>query len=209
MGETKASIRAAALRRRDSLSATAREQKSRLIQSRAVEFRVYGDSAAVALYSATGSEVATELIRDHALRAGKELFYPSVAPEGSLRWNRCRLATDFVRGRYGILEPAGSDYRTSLEAAGLVVFVPGVAFDLLGGRLGRGQGWYDRALASFGGAVHTIGLAYETQLEEGPIPTDTWDQRVEYLITEGRIVDCRDRPLTSAVPETLSMKRGC
>jgi 5-formyltetrahydrofolate cyclo-ligase len=208
MGETKASIRTAALKRRDSLSATAREQKSRLIQSRAVEFPLYVDSPAVALYSATGSEVATDLIRDHALRAGKELFYPSLAPEGSLRWVRCRPGSDFVRGRYGILEPAGPDYRTSVDADGLVVFVPGVAFDVFGDRLGRGQGWYDRALASLVGANHTIGLAYETQLEEERIPTDLWDRRVEYLITEGRIVDCRDRPLTSGVPETLSVKRG-
>jgi 5-formyltetrahydrofolate cyclo-ligase len=209
MGETKASIRNAASKRRDALSATAREQKSCLIQGRAVEFRLYADSPAVALYRATGSEVATDLIRDHALNAGKELFYPSLTPEGLLRWVRCLPGRDFVCGRYGILEPAGADYRVSVDADGLVVFVPGVAFDLFGNRVGRGQGWYDRALASFGATVHTIGLAYETQLEEERIPTDLWDRRVQYLITEGRIVDCRDRPLASGVPETLSMKRGC
>lgn len=206
MGETKASIRTAALKQRDSLSATDREQKSRLIQSRAVEFHLYIDSPAVALYSAAGSEVATDHIRDHALGIGKELFYPSVAEDGALRWIRCRPGAGFVRGRYGILEPSGTEYLAATD--GLVVFVPGVAFNLCGERLGRGQGWYDRAIVSLGDGVHTIGLAYEVQLVEY-VPTEPWDRRVQYLITEGRIVDCRDWPLASGVPETLSMKRGC
>jgi len=206
MGETKASIRTAALKRRDSLSATDREQKNRLIQSHAVEFPLYIDSPAIALYSAVGSEVATDIIRDHALGAGKELFYPSLAQDGALRWIRCRPGAGFVRGRYGILEPSGTEYLATTD--GLAVFVPGVAFDLRGERLGRGQGWYDRAIASLGDNVCTIGLAYELQLVER-VPTDSWDRRVQYLITEGRIVDCRDWPLASGVPETLSMKRGC
>jgi 5-formyltetrahydrofolate cyclo-ligase len=208
MGETKASIRTAALKRRDSLPATDREQKSRLIQSRAVEFPLYIDSPAVALYSATGSEVATDLIRDHALGVGKKLFYPSLTPQGDLRWIRCHPESGFVRGRYGILEPAGTEYLKTPEADGLIVFVPGVAFSPHGERLGRGQGWYDRAIASFADVVRTIGLAYEVQLVER-VPADSWDRRVQYLITEGRIVDCRDWPRASGVPETLSMKRGC
>src|SRR5262249_22707364 len=206
MGETKASIRTAALKRRDSLSATDREQKSRLIQSRAVALPFYIDSPAVALYSATGGEVATDQIRDYALGIGKQLFYPSVARDGALRWVRCRPGADFVRGRYGIREPSGAEYLATTD--GLVVFVPGVAFSLHGQRLGRGQGWYDRAIASLGEGICTIGLAFELQLVER-VPTDSWDRCVQYLITEGRIVDCRDWPLASGVPETLSMKRGC
>jgi 5-formyltetrahydrofolate cyclo-ligase len=208
MGETKASIRSAALKRRDSLSATDREQKSRLIQRRAVEFSLYLDSPAIALYSAVGSEVATDLVRDHALGAGKELFYPTLAQDGALRWIRCRPGAGFVRGRLGILEPAATDYLPTSDVQGLVMFVPGVAFDLRGERLGRGQGWYDRAIASLGDGVRTVGLAYEIQLVEC-VPTEPWDRRVQYLITEGRTVDCRDWPLASGVPETLSMKRGC
>lgn len=206
MGETKASIRTAAQKRRDSLSATDREEKSRLIQSRAVEFSLYLDSPAVALYSSAGSEVATDHIRDHALAIGKELFYPKIAQDGALRWIRCRPGASFVPGRYGITEPSGTEYLATTN--GLVVFVPGVAFSLRGERLGRGQGWYDRAIASLGEGVCTIGLAYELQLVER-VPTDSWDRRVQYLITEGRIVDCRDWPPASGVPETLSMKRGC
>ncbi len=208
MGETKSSIRTAVLKRRDSLSAEERECKSRLIQARAVEFSLYVESPAIALYSATGSEVATDRIRDDALAAGKAIFYPSLAPEG-LRWIRCRSESEFVPGRYGILEPAGKDYRAASDTDDILVFVPGVAFDLHGGRLGRGQGWYDRAMAALGSGARTVGLAFETQLVER-IPCDSWDRRVEYLMTEGRIVDCREWPLASAgVPETLGTKRGC
>ncbi len=64
--------------------------------------------------------------------------------------------------------------------------VPGVAFDERGGRLGRGDGWYDRALALH--ALHPrLGLAYEFQLVP-TLPQATWDIRMHAVVTEERVV---------------------
>lgn len=209
MGDTKAIVRASAAKRRDLLCAADREQKSRLIQNRALRFPLYVDCQAVALYSATGNEVATEIIREHALSARKKIFYPTVKAGTGVDWVRLGDGNEFITGKYGIPEPSGNERLTHEETDGLVVFVPGLAFDLSGNRLGRGQGWYDRALANLGDRARTIALAYEFQVIE-KVPAEAWDQRVQYIITEGRIIDCRDsQSVATRVPESLGMKRGC
>jgi 5-formyltetrahydrofolate cyclo-ligase len=78
----------------------------------------------------------------------------------------------------------------------MVVFVPGVAFDVRGNRLGRGKGWYDRLLEKSGRATF-VALAYDFQIVDA-VPSEDWDQRVHYLITERRIIDCGSMPAQSS-----------
>jgi len=70
----------------------------------------------------------------------------------------------------------------------VVVIVPGVGFDRTGMRLGRGTGFYDRALAELreAGPVHAIGLAFECQIA-ACLPSDSWDQRVDLVASEARV----------------------
>jgi 5-formyltetrahydrofolate cyclo-ligase len=208
MGETKASIRALAANRREALPAFERTEKSRRIQTRILEFSPYLDAPSIALYSPTGNEVATDRLQDHALGCGKKIFYPRLEAE-TIRWVRLHDRNDFVAGRYGILEPTGKECLAPDDIEGLVVFVPGVAFDTRGNRLGRGQGWYDRALAGLGKRATIVALAYDFQIIDR-IPTDRWDRAVEYIVTEVRIIDCRNAlEVSQGIPESLSMKRGC
>jgi 5-formyltetrahydrofolate cyclo-ligase len=208
MGDTKTSIRALAAKLRSSLSAAEVEQRSRLIQDRALKSSLYLAATAIALYSATDNEVATEAIQRDARAAGKRIYYPRLSAEAGLQWVAAADAENFRAGRYGILEPIGDDLLGVDERDGLVVFVPGVAFDVFGHRLGRGQGWFDRALATLDGYAVVVALAYDFQIMER-IPAEAWDKSVQYIVTEGRIVDCREFATTSGrVPESLSMKRG-
>jgi 5-formyltetrahydrofolate cyclo-ligase len=75
----------------------------------------------------------------------------------------------------------------------LVVFVPGVVFDLCGNRLGRGGGWYDRILAQLNRGVF-VGLAYDFQVVE-KLAAEEWDRKVHFVITENRVIDCGVRTL--------------
>ena len=99
-------------------------------------------------------------------------------------------------GRYGILEPAGTESMTREDQERLVIFIPGVAFDLRGNRLGRGKGWYDRALALLGEGPTFVALAFEFQLMER-LPADRWDRKMHHIITERRIIACGDAPSPS------------
>ncbi|HEX9270892.1 MAG TPA: 5-formyltetrahydrofolate cyclo-ligase, partial [Candidatus Binatia bacterium] len=106
-------------------------------------------------------------------------------------------ATEFSPGRFGILEPIGEGRLAGRDREELVVFVPGVAFDLHGNRLGRGKGWYDRLIKKELGEATLVALAYDFQIVD-EVPSEEWDQRVHYVITERSIVDCRSMPVQSS-----------
>lgn len=189
MVEEKDKLRELALLRRDSLSATEVTLWSQLVQERVFGFLTYEISRSVALYSPIGSEVATEGIRDHSLKAGKKLFYPRLGKGDDFALIRVESAQELIRGRFGILEPVGDKIITKQDQEGLIVFVPGLAFDLQGNRLGRGKGWYDQVLQLLGEGPMFVALTYEIQIVED-LPAERWDQKVHCIITERRIIDC-------------------
>ena len=82
-------------------------------------------------------------------------------------------------GRFGIGEPQGPafiDYG-SIDVA----IIPGLAFDPMGHRLGRGRGYYDRLLPRLSPHTLRIGLCFPLQVIE-QVPTDEHDRRVDLLI---------------------------
>jgi 5-formyltetrahydrofolate cyclo-ligase len=94
------------------------------------------------------------------------------------------LATDIVTGKFGVREPAASCAEIPLDKFDLVL-VPGMAFDLDGNRLGRGQGFYDRLLAETSGIK--CGVGYDFQLLE-KIPAEPHDAKVDFILMPARCV---------------------
>lgn len=197
MREKKRSLRAAALAQRSLLSRSESIARSRLIEAWALQFPPYLVSRSVALYSPIQNEVETEAIRDQALATGKSVFFPRLGPQDSLELIKIGSASEFSQGRFGILEPTGESRLAGRDREELVVFVPGVAFDLRGNRLGRGKGWYDRLIKKDLGEATVVALAYDFQIVDA-VPAEEWDQRVHYLITERSVVDCRRMPMQSS-----------
>lgn len=167
-----------------------------MIQERVLRFSPYLFSSSVALYGPIGREVATEQIRDDALKSHKKLFYPKLGDGENLALIRVESAGELKPGRYGILEPIGEKAMAKEDQERLVVFVPGLAFDSQGNRLGRGKGWYDRVLKLLGDGPTFVALAYELQIVE-QVPAKEWDRKVHHIITERRIIDCGDAPSRS------------
>lgn len=196
MREEKHKLRARVLERRESFSNSKIALWSHLVQARAIGFPPYLNAGSVVLYSPLGNEVGTEEIRDHALSMGKKLFYPKLGKNASLDVVLVKSVKELRRGHYGILEPVGGKVITDENQESLMVFAPGVAFDIQGNRLGRGGGWYDRVLERWGDKVRTIGLAYEFQLVE-ELAIERWDRKMHHVITEERIIDCRSFPSSS------------
>jgi 5-formyltetrahydrofolate cyclo-ligase len=85
--------------------------------------------------------------------------------------------------------PPGSSLGAALDptAEAVLFLVPGVAFDPRGVRLGRGDGWYDRAFARHPGGVR-LGLAYEFQVL-ADLPEAPWDVRMHGVVTDARVID--------------------
>ena len=195
MREKKHSLRVAALAQRSLLPQSESLARSRLIQARVLQFPPYLLCRSVALYSPIQNEVETGKIRDHALVTGRNVFFPRLGPKDLLELIQIEAATEFSLGRFGILEPTGEKQLAGQDRQELVVFVPGVAFDLRGNRLGRGKGWYDRVIKELGGAI-LVALAYDFQIMD-EVPAEEWDQKVHYVITERSVIDCRSIPVQS------------
>jgi len=190
--ESRHSLRDAALVRRRTLAAVDCLSWSCSIQWTALKLVEYRSARAVALYSPVQNEVDTSAILSDALKLGKKVFYPKLSLTGITGFARIRSVAELVAGRYGILEPVGSEVLALADGDGLIVFIPGLLFDRQGNRLGRGGGWYDRALTGLGHRGFFVGLAYECQLVEN-LPAESWDQRVHWLITEKNQIDCGGR----------------
>ena len=68
-----------------------------------------------------------------------------------------------------------------------LVIVPGVVFDVKMARYGRGLGYYDRFLSRLSD-VKVIALAYDFQVSKKELKLDEWDIKMDYIITEKRII---------------------
>lgn len=91
-----------------------------------------------------------------------------------------------VRHPFGMLEPA-ADLPMVDPATLDVILVPGVAFDLRGGRLGFGGGYYDRFLPTT--PALRVGLAYDLCLV-AKLPRNEEDQRMDWVATPTRLIHC-------------------
>ena len=92
-------------------------------------------------------------------------------------------------GHYGLLEPTGSHTR-ELNTCDAVL-IPALACDAGGGRLGRGAGFYDRALAQLATNIWRVGVvADERVLPAGEIPMAEHDVRVHAIATQLQLVNC-------------------
>jgi len=187
--EFKSDLRRAMLSRRKSHAPANCYLSSRLIQSQALRLPPYLAAKAVALYSPIENEVDTAAILADALERKKQVLYPRIGDEDRPCFFEISSPRELCPGRFGILEPAGAKYASLALLENLIIFVPGVAFDLRGHRLGRGGGWYDRLLKSLKSQALFVGLAYEFQLVER-VATAKWDQDVHYVLTEERVIDC-------------------
>jgi 5-formyltetrahydrofolate cyclo-ligase len=179
--ESKPSLRRRLLSARKSVPSVQRRLWSGLIQDSAVRFAPYLAATEVALYSPIDTEVDT-----------KAVFFPKIGPDNSGWFFQVDAETDLSPGRFGIDEPAAGlplPVRDQERAEDTIIFVPGLAFDIGGHRLGRGGGAYDRMLTALKRQATFVGLAFELQILER-LPTDEWDQRIHYVITEKRIIDC-------------------
>ncbi len=136
----------------------------------------------VALYAALPDELDTRALFEALADRGLPRLLPRISGR-RLEFAPVESWDALQPGRYGVREPAPTQSAVALGPRDVVV-VPGVAFDTSGNRLGRGQGYYDRAFppeASHGPLL--IGAAYADQVV-AEVPHDSRDRRVDAIVTE-------------------------
>ena len=122
---------------------------------------------------------------------GIDVYFPVLRDPAPMQFAPAGPDTAMVPNRFGIPEP-DVDSEALVSARELdVVLAPLVVFDAAGRRAGRGQGYYDRALAFLLNGPRpakplVVGLAYECQLVDG-VPSHPGDVTMDAVITEERV----------------------
>lgn len=130
-------------------------------------------------YISTPEEADTRRLIDFCFENNITIAAPRC--EGrAMRFCIIRSAEDLEQGKFGILEPKKECKQADISENALC-FVPGLAFDNKGYRLGYGGGFYDRFLSEH--KVSTVGICYKEYIFER-LPTDKFDKAVELVITD-------------------------
>jgi 5-formyltetrahydrofolate cyclo-ligase len=138
------------------------------------------------LYAALPDELPTRPLYEIARKSEKVLLWPRIAGPGRLEFAPCRRWEELIPERYGVVVPPPGQKSVALGRDDLLL-APGVAFDLRGGRLGRGGGYFDRALGEMGeGGPISLGVGFEFQLVE-EVPREPHDRAVGAILTERRL----------------------
>ncbi len=144
-------------------------------------------AATVAAYVSIGQEPGTTLLLESLRGAQKRVLLPVVLPDRNLEWAVYSGEATLRKARMGLLEPSGPRLGVEAIATADVVLVPGLAVSRAGMRLGRGGGFYDRALGRVPVGTPTAVVLYEEEVGV-EVPTEAHDRSVLAAITPTRVV---------------------
>jgi 5-formyltetrahydrofolate cyclo-ligase len=146
--------------------------------------------ARIAAYHAYGHEADVSHLIQRAWARGCEVFLPVITHARASRMEFFLFTPDtsLRTNAFGIPEPDPARARRITARHLDVVFMPLVAFDDRGWRLGSGAGFYDRCMHHLDAARRwrrpkLIGVAYARQRVERLSPS-TWDIPMDAVITE-------------------------
>lgn len=131
----------------------------------------------VAAYMAMPGEVD---LRGLFGRIDKDWVFPRVRGD-ELKFYRVKnIDEDMQVGAFGIMEPKDGLEEVAVENVDLFL-CPGLGFDLNGGRLGRGRGFYDRMLKQAKPEAVKIGVCFPFQMVED-IVMEEHDVRMDIVV---------------------------
>ena len=182
----KPQIRSTLRARRHSLSDRERHAAGFAISSHALALPAWQDCEHCALYIDSDGEVPTQALAQELRSAGKTLWLPVVEADKTLSFAHWDEAAPLVDNQYGIPEPGPEQARRPIETMDYL-FMPLVAWDRYGTRLGMGGGYYDRSLGKQDPGPPRIGIAYSFQ-EVDELPRDSWDRGMDFVLTEAGLL---------------------
>ena len=156
------------------------------LQKTLKEWEIYNKTEKVAFYLAMKDEIDVNFL----FNSEKQLFLPRYVPAKKVyEMAQVLNENDLTAGKYGILEPA--EYCRTAEKNEIELwFVPGVAFDEGGHRLGRGGGFYDRLLADE--KTLKVGVVEHSRLTKD-IPTEKWDIKMDFVLTDKILIKVNNK----------------
>lgn len=139
----------------------------------------------VCLYRALPEEANAELLPHTSF------FFPRLSGE-TLEFRRPLRDDGFELNSYKIPEPIVDSSEPLDPRRPILVCCPAVAVDWQGGRIGMGKGFYDRFFHDHPKAIR-VGVVFQVQVAKVPLPVDSWDQTLDWIVTDKMILRTSDR----------------
>ena len=138
----------------------------------------------ILLYAPIKSEIDVMPIFHEAISKGKRVAFPKCnVEERTMKFHFVSSLDELTPCAYGIREPSeeAEAYDPKETSQSALCFVPGLAFDVYGYRLGYGKGYYDKFMHSFNGC--TVGVVYSDFIKP-TLPKGKFDKHCDVLLTE-------------------------
>lgn len=164
-------------------------EKTKAIEDRLFEFANYLESRIALLYTPAVNEVDTLDIIERSFAYSKIIVLPSFDPD-TYQMTLMKIDTpekDLIEGPRGNLEPNPERCKVVPIDCLDIAIVPGIALDEKGGRIGSGQGYYDRLIPNLPITTRKVGLVFEDQIVP-LVPQESHDKHVDIIVTEARII---------------------
>lgn len=187
--EKKQELRNEAMRRFNALQPEIIAERTRAIENRLFEFANFLESRIVLLYTPLPGEVDTNEIIQRSFMYGKIIVLPSFNPTNhKMRLYKVdTLEKGLGQSPRGNLEPNPKLFKSvPLDCLDLAI-IPGLAMDEKGGRIGSGNGYYDRLLPDLPITTRKVGLIFEDQILAA-VPMESHDKHLDIIITENRVI---------------------
>ncbi len=162
---------------------------TKTIENRLFEFANFLEAKIVLLYVNSNCEVATHEIIQRSYKYNKIVVLPTFHTEKH-QMSLMKVVdpeTQLKLGPRKILEPDPNKCKTVPIENIDIALIPGIAFDEKGGRIGSGEGYYDRLIPKLAVTTRKVSLAFESQIIQ-QVPMESHDKFVDIIITEQRTI---------------------
>lgn len=176
--------------KRSQLSEKELRLTSKAITERIRSFKFPKELTKIGIYYAVNNEVDVHPLCKILWQESKRVYLP-IVEEKKLLFGEYRNTSNLKNNRFKIPEPiVGLESQISAFELDLI-FMPLVAFDPMGNRIGMGGGFYDRTLDNKQldndlKKPILVGVAYEFQ-KQNQIQPNSWDIPLDMIFTESKI----------------------
>lgn len=163
--------------------------KTKAIEERLFEFANYLEARIALLYTPAPGEVDTREIIKRSYLYHKIVVLPAYDPDTKKMTLRKvdDPEKDLIQSPRGNLEPnPGRCKSVPLDCLDIAI-IPGLAMDEKGGRIGLGNGYYDRLIPDLPITTRKVGLVFEDQIIS-VVPMENHDKYVDIVVTDERII---------------------
>jgi 5-formyltetrahydrofolate cyclo-ligase len=187
--KSKADIRKEIAAEIGNLSQEKLTEKTKQIEERLFDFANFLEAKIALMYLENSNEVQSRDIIKRTFNYNKIVVLPLIDFE-SKKFKLYKIddfGNDLITNDSNMLQPDPEKCRAVPIDCIDIALIPGIAFDEKGGRIGSGDGYYDRLIPHLPITTRKVALALDDQIIP-IVPIESHDKYVDIIITDKRII---------------------